>query len=57
MMKKPKITARKWMGDDAYSWAVFVEGNPKPAFCGLGKREIPYYKKLAEEHIAKKSTS
>ena len=47
-----KITARKYMGDDAYSWAVFVDG--RPAVTGLSKREVPYYKKQMEELHAKK---
>lgn len=42
-----KITARKYMGDDAYSWAVFVDG--RPAFTGLSRREVTYYKQLAKE--------
>ena len=41
--KKHKITAKKYMGDDLYSWAVFYKGVPR--FTGLGKSEIPYYKR------------
>ena len=40
--KKHKIVAKKYMGDDHYSWAVFYKGIPR--FTGLGKSEIPYYK-------------
>ena len=46
-MAKPKITARKYMGDDEYSWAVFVNG--RPAYTGLMRRQVPYYRKLAEK--------
>lgn len=46
-----KITARKWDGDDAYSWAVFIDG--KPMVTGLSRREVPYYKKQAAEIAAK----
>ena len=46
-MKKPKVTARKFMGDDEYSWAVFING--RPAFTGLSRRQVPYYKKEAEQ--------
>ena len=46
-MAKPKITARKYMGDDAYSWAVFVNG--RPTYTGLMRQQVPYYRKLAEE--------
>lgn len=46
-MRKPKITARKYGGDDEYSWAVFVDA--RPAFTGLSRREVAYYKKVAEQ--------
>jgi hypothetical protein len=46
-MTKPKITAKKFGGDDAYSWAVFIDG--RPAFTGLTRSEVPYYKKIAAE--------
>lgn len=41
--KKFGITARKYGGDDAYSWAIFVKG--KPVMEGLSKSEVNYYKK------------
>lgn len=44
---KPKITARKYLGDDALSWAVFIDG--VPFVTGLSRREVPYYKKQAAE--------
>lgn len=28
MAAKARITIRKYMGDDAYSWAVFLDGRP-----------------------------
>lgn len=43
--KTPKITARKYMGDDAYSWAVFRDG--VPVFTGLSRSSLDYYKALA----------
>lgn len=46
-MRKPKITAKKFMGDDAYSWAVFIDG--RPAFTGLSRSQVAYYKKVAEQ--------
>lgn len=48
--KKERITARKHEGDDAYSWAVFIDG--RPAYTGLGRSEVPHYKKLAAKHLA-----
>ena len=49
-----RITARKYEGDDAYSWAVFIDG--KPMVTGLTKSEIPYYKKIALEKLQDKKT-
>lgn len=45
-----KITARKYMGDDAYSWAVFVNG--RVFVSGLSRSEVAHYKKVAAEMIA-----
>lgn len=44
-VRKPKITAKKWNGDDAYSWAVFRDG--KVVFSGLCRNQVPYYKEQA----------
>ena len=46
-MVKAKITARKYLGDDKYSWAVFRDG--RPVVTGLTRREVAYYKKLVED--------
>lgn len=48
--RKPKITARKHGGDDAYSWAVFVDGRIK--FAGLTRSQVPYHKGLAAKGVA-----
>lgn len=45
--RKYKVTAKKYEGDDLYSWAVFVNG--RPVYTGLGRREIDYYKRIAVE--------
>lgn len=45
--RKPKITSKKWGGDDAYSHAVFIDG--RPAFTGLTRAQVPFYKKKAAE--------
>ncbi len=34
-----KLTMRKWMGDDAYSWAVFQAGSPRPIVSGCSRPE------------------
>jgi hypothetical protein len=49
MKREPKITARKFEGDDRYSWAVFIDG--KPAFTGLARSQVPYYKEKAKEGL------
>jgi hypothetical protein len=51
---KVKITARKYMGDDRYSWAVFVDG--RVVVAGISKTQVPYYKKLAAEKLAEKAS-
>ncbi|ATS92410.1 hypothetical protein DLP05_038 [Stenotrophomonas phage vB_SmaS_DLP_5] len=43
--RTPKITARKYGGNDEYSWAVFIDG--RPFVTGLSKREVPHYKSVA----------
>lgn len=44
---KPKITVRKYNGDDCYSWAVFRDG--RPVFTGLSRDQARYYRKQAEK--------
>lgn len=39
----PKVTIRKYLGDDLYSWAVFVDGMPKVV--GLSRDSASYYAK------------
>ena len=43
--KKYKITSKKYMGTDSYSWAIYING--EPVIVGLLKSQIPYYKKRA----------
>jgi hypothetical protein len=49
----PKITARKHEGNDAASWAVFIDG--KPFVTGLTQREVAHYKKKAADMVASQS--
>jgi hypothetical protein len=44
MRKAKRITARKYQGDDEYSWAVFFDG--RPVYTGLNRSVVAYYKKL-----------
>lgn len=37
-----RVTARKWMGDDRYSWAVFIDGRVK--WDGMSQREAMWRK-------------
>jgi hypothetical protein len=41
--KKYSITARKYGGDDSYSWAIFRDN--RPILTGLSKPEVDYYKR------------
>ncbi len=47
--KAKRITSRKYMGDDAYSWAVFLDG--RPAYTGLSKGQVRYYTALLKAQI------
>lgn len=51
MPASKRITARKYMGDDSESWAVFLDG--KPVFTGMNKRSVPYYKRLVQDILDK----
>jgi len=55
MGKQRKVTARKWNGDDAYSWAVFVQGQTEPVVSGLKRSEVEYHKRRVVEMLDKKS--
>ena len=48
-MVRNRVTARKYMGDDAGSWAVFIDG--RPFVTGLTRPEVAYYKKMAQKTI------
>lgn len=53
-MAKRKIIARKYGGDDKYSWAIFVEGQSYPVVAGLTKSEVLYWKKQTENLLKEK---
>lgn len=46
-----RVSAKKYQGDDHYSWAVFIDGIP--FVTGLSKSEVPYYKNMAIERLIK----
>lgn len=46
-----RITARKVGGDDASSWAVFIDG--RQFVNGLTRSEVPYYKEQAYHYLLK----
>jgi hypothetical protein len=48
--------ARKYAGDDAYSWAVFVVGEQLPRVTGLHRSEVDYYRKQLEARQAERNT-
>ena len=47
MASKKRVTAKKYMGDDLYSWAVFLDG--RPVMTGISKSQVKYYKKQVRE--------
>lgn len=47
--KTPKVTSRKYEGDDLASWAIFVDGCP--VMTGLTRPELPYYRAQVKEMI------
>jgi hypothetical protein len=47
-----RITAKKWGGDDMYSWAVLVDG--RPAVTGLSKSQVSYYKNMIMKKLREK---
>ena len=47
-----RVTTGRHGGNDANSWAVFVDG--KPAMTGLSKRELPYRKEQVMKKIGEK---
>lgn len=50
--KKYRITAKKYGGDDSYSWAVFIKG--QPFVTGLSRGEVDYYKRRAIESVERR---
>jgi len=51
-MAKSRITIRKYMGDDIYSWAVFKDG--KPILTGLDRRSAQYYRDIERKKVEAK---
>jgi hypothetical protein len=52
--RKMGITARKYGGDDAYSWAVFLHG--MLAYSGLSRDSVNYYKGLVYEAVLRNAS-
>jgi len=52
---KVTVTVRKYMGDDAYSWAVFANG--RPVVTGLSRREASYHKQQVARLYAERASA
>jgi len=52
LFRKHGITARKYQGDDYYSWAVFLNG--APVYTGMSRRDVNHFKTLVLEHEVEK---
>ena len=50
----PRVTTRKWGGDDTHSWAVFIEGMRLPVETGLTRTEARYAKQTHERLLAER---
>ncbi len=47
----PKVTIRKYLGDDAHSWAVFMDG--RPTVTGLSRREAQYHRDQIKKGVGR----
>ena len=45
-----RVTIRKYLGDDAYSWAMFVNG--RVTYTGLCRREAQWRRDVARANVA-----
>lgn len=50
---KRKVTTGKYGGNDAYSYAVFVDGRVVPDLTGLNRDQARYYRDQVKERYAK----
>jgi len=53
-MKRTMFSIRKYMGDDAYSWAVFYKGQREPVCTGCSKSEATYHANVLEKREIEK---
>ena len=51
---KVKVTTRKYMGDDLYSWAVFRSDQAVPVVSGLSRSEASYHKRVVQQMITRR---
>ena len=52
MAKRVRVTIRKYMGDDSYSWAVFKDG--RPTYTGCTRSDAQYYRDKIRKEIGEK---
>lgn len=52
--KAPRVTYRKYRGNDSHSWAVFIEGRPGPVESGLTRTEAQYAKLAHQRRLAER---
>lgn len=53
-MKVPKITIRKFEGDDSCSWAVFKDGVVIRDLTGLNRSQAQYYRDQVRDALSAK---
>lgn len=49
------VKIRKYGGDDAYSWAVFLNGKVIPELTGLNQSQARYYRDQVKAQIDARS--
>lgn len=51
-MNNPRVTVKKYQGDDTQSWAVFLDGKVVQGLTGLNSRQARHYRVIVENRIA-----
>lgn len=52
--KAPRVSIRKYRGNDSGSWAVFIEGHPTPVESGLTRIEALAQKLVHQRRLAER---
>jgi hypothetical protein len=50
-----KVTTRKYGGNDACSWAIFIDGRVVAGLTGLNRGQASYYRTQVRERLAREA--